>query len=66
MIPCPFTHPANEIDQVGSEIKDMGKFYMIKDEVINNPELSGVGLDTPSFYDQYLLSFFYSSLLVLC
>ena len=29
-----FDHPANQIDQVDSEIKDMGKFYMIKEKVI--------------------------------
>ena len=33
----PFGHPADQIDQVDSEIKDMRKFYMIKEKVINNP-----------------------------
>ena len=35
MIPC--DHPANQIDQVDSEVKDIGKFYMINEKVINNP-----------------------------
>ena len=32
----PLTHPANKIDQVDSENKDVGKSYMIKEKVINN------------------------------
>ena len=32
----PFTHPAQKIDQVDSENKDMGLSYMIKEKVINN------------------------------
>ena len=39
----PFVHPANQIDQVDSEIKDMG-FYMIMEKVINNPYFLGVGV----------------------
>ena len=31
----PFDHPANQIDQENSEIKD--KFYIIKEKVMNNP-----------------------------
>ena len=30
-----YTHPA--MDEVDSEIKDMGKFYMFKEKIINNP-----------------------------
>ena len=30
----PFNHPANQIDQVDSKIKDMGQFYMIKEKII--------------------------------
>ena len=33
-----FDHPANQLDQVDSEIKDIGYFYMIKEKkkVINS------------------------------
>ena len=37
----PFDHPANQIDQVDSKIKAMGKFYMNKEKVINNPYFLG-------------------------
>ncbi len=33
----PYDHPANQIDLVDSETKDMCEFYMIKKKVINNP-----------------------------
>ena len=29
-------HQANQLDQVDIEIKDIGKFYMIKEKDINN------------------------------
>ena len=29
-------HQANQLDQVDSKIKDIGKFYMIKEKDINN------------------------------
>ena len=32
----PFDHPANQLDQVDSKIKDMGQSYMIKEKIINN------------------------------
>ena len=32
----PFNHPVQKIDQVGSENKDMGKSYMIQENVIKN------------------------------
>ena len=34
-----FDHPANQIDQMDSKIKDMWWFYMIKEKIINNPKL---------------------------
>ena len=37
----PFTHPAQKIDQVDSENKDM---YMIQEKVIKNLLLLGVGV----------------------
>ena len=33
----PLTHPAKKIDQVDSEIKDVGKSYMFKRKFINLP-----------------------------
>ena len=33
----PFNKPANQNDQVDSEIKDKGKFFMLKEKVINSP-----------------------------
>ena len=36
-----FTNPAN-IEQVESEIKDMGKVYIIKEKIISNQLLLGV------------------------
>ena len=39
-----FTHPAKKIDQVDSENKDMGEFYMIQDNAIKNLQLLGVGV----------------------
>ena len=32
----PFTHPANKIDDEDTKIKDMGKFYMIKETAITH------------------------------
>ena len=40
----PFTHPAQKIDQVDSENKDMGQSYMIQEKVIKNLLLLGVGV----------------------
>ena len=40
----PFTHPAQKIDQVDSENKDMGQSYMIQQKVIKNLLLLGVGV----------------------
>ena len=34
---APLTHPAQKIDQVDSEIKDMGQSYMFKKKFINQP-----------------------------
>ena len=39
----PFTHQAQKIDQVDSENKDIGS-YMIKEKVIKNLLLLGVGV----------------------
>ena len=39
----PFTHPAQKINQVDSENKDMGS-YMIQEKVIKNLLLLGVGV----------------------
>ena len=33
------------LDEVESEIKDIGKFYMIKQKIINNHYILGVGVD---------------------
>ena len=33
----PLTHPAKKIDQKDSENKDMGKSYMFKKKLINQP-----------------------------
>ena len=33
------------LDEVDSEIKDIGKFIMIKQKNINNPFILGVGVD---------------------
>ena len=40
----PFTHPAQMIDQVDSEKKDMGLSYMIQQKVINKLEHVKVGV----------------------
>ena len=40
----PFTHPAQKIDQVESENKDMGLSYMIQEKVIKNLQLLAVGV----------------------
>ena len=40
----PFTHPAQKIDQVDSENKDIGYSYMIHEKVIKNLLLLGVGV----------------------
>ena len=40
----PFTHPAQKIDQVDSESKDMGWSYMIQENVIQILPLLGVGV----------------------
>ena len=40
----PFTHPAQKIDQVDSENKDMHWSYMIQEKVIKNLLLLGVGV----------------------
>ena len=40
----PFTHPAQNIDQVVSENKEMGKSYMILENVIKNLQLLGMGV----------------------
>ncbi len=39
-----FTHPAQKIDQVDSENKDMGQSYMIQEKDIKNLLLLGVGV----------------------
>ena len=39
----PFTHPAQKIDQVDSENKDIDK-DMIQEKVIKNLQLLGVGV----------------------
>ena len=40
----PLTNSAKKIDQVDSKIMDMGKFYIIKEKVINKPKLLEVGV----------------------
>ena len=40
----PFTHPGDQIDQVDSENKDMGKSYMIQEKVIKNLLLLRLGV----------------------
>ena len=35
----PLTHPAKKIDQVDSEIKEVGSSYMFKKKFTNQPEL---------------------------
>ena len=35
----PFTHPAQKIDKVDGENKDMGQSYMIREKVIKNLQL---------------------------
>ena len=40
----PFTHPAQKIDQVDSENKDMGYSYMFQEKVIKNLLLLAVGV----------------------
>ena len=40
----PLTRPAKKIDQVESENKDVGSFYMIQEKVIKNLLLLGVGV----------------------
>ena len=39
-----FTHPAQKIDQVDSENKDMGYSCMIQEKVVKNQLLLGVGV----------------------
>ena len=40
----PFTHPAQKIDQVDSENKDLGESYMFLEKVIKNLLLLAVGV----------------------
>ena len=40
----PPTHPGHQLDQVDSEIKNMGKSYMNRKKVINHPLLLEVGI----------------------
>ena len=40
----PITHPAQKIDQLDSENKDMGQSYMFQEKVINNLLLLAVGV----------------------
>ena len=35
----PLTHPAKKIDQLDSEIKDVGESYKFKKKFINQPQL---------------------------
>ena len=40
----PPTHPGHQLDQVYSEIKNMGQFNMFREKVINHPKLIEVGV----------------------
>ena len=40
----PPTHPGGQLDQEDSEIKNMGKFYMFREKVINHSKLLEKGV----------------------
>ena len=40
----PPTHPGHQLDQVYSEIKNMGQVNMFREKVINHPKLIELGV----------------------
>ena len=40
----PPTHPGYQLDQVDSEIKNMGYSYIIREKVINHPKVLEIGV----------------------